>query len=874
MKHKNYKRPYFELSVLSCSMLLLSANSHALQALDDHDLRRVDGQDGVQITTGYDAVDIDQLYWQDKAGSAGAAAGSAGVEKDLRAYANGVKIRDTNTTDGLGLGTTIKIDAGSNGTTPGLNLQLISNPSTISVDSFKICEASTVCNDASAALSLGRLAFQTTSLLTLGLVTKDGVFSEDSQSQLILGLNSANIFLGQQKFGSATLNNQLILKNLNFNFVGLGAMFVTEAGGLRLQTNIGSAVANSATDASGTRPNATYGYVDFTRVVDSSYATLSNNGTYVQTTVDGNCPTGNCTTNAGLNLEIMTKRDVDITAANPYNLTGAKGLIRVGANGRIVNGFLQVRGVSGSGVGNPSNYGISPGNIVGFATSQTNTTPSTSTVTNANGTIIGSTGIGFRMRGEFTKDNDAMLNANAGNPAGQATTLEIGGAGLNTLGFEFGNLSALRSDLTDRAYFDSGNIFINLADTRHLLMPENYNFQTSRFGNGQFLTTSADYIQEIYKGSGANPYSTVIAVRGMDFQAISRRGRFTSSSNVDAAHRFLPTDGINNKWGLALPFYNVNANMAMYATTSPAGTVIYKMGATDCGSPTAVCTETISGTQRLGFSMALSAEGIDKDFSRTTGSADYLAKGYNVGNKTTSILVIDGATNTNNVGGAYNKPTDYYMGLRNVDMLLRGTGTMGVENGNLNISLPDLLIVMAGEVAAGYLPGAKYKTCPNSTGGADCFSPTDNFALKKDVLFGLKLRLAGAMNLSLIPNNEIAAVNGNRLSVLGDLTLSDTGKSTIQISDPVNGSILGLDNITGKVAFNNAIVIDRDSSTGNGNVSFNAAFTFNPNNAAAEVVRVRDVNFYPPSSGAGQRLGEIAITGGTLSSTFKITPRN
>ena len=52
------------------------------------------------------------------------------------------------------------------------------------------------------------------------------------------------------------------------------------------------------------------------------------------------------------------------------------------------------------------------------------------------------------------------------------------------------------------------------------------------------------------------------------------------------------------------------------------------------------------------------------------------------------------------------------MGLRNIDMFLKGNGTIGLENGSLNIGLKDMLLALSTEIAAGYLPGAKYKTCP------------------------------------------------------------------------------------------------------------------------------------------------------------------
>ena len=41
----------------------------------------------------------------------------------------------------------------------------------------------------------------------------------------------------------------------------------------------------------------------------------------------------------------------------------------------------------------------------------------------------------------------------------------------------------------------------------------------------------------------------------------------------------------------------------------------------------------------------------------------------------------------------------------------------------------------------------------------------------------------------------------------------------------------------------------------------------------AGVFRAKDLNFYGPNSGLPARLGEVAITGGRLSSQFSIIPR-
>ena len=830
---KNSKKQVLRLTLLA-SCLISIQHAYALQALEDTDLRAVDGQDGINIGLNYSQVDIEQAYWEDQAGSSsGTASGAAGVAKKLRATATDIKIRDTINAVSK-LGSNLQVNTGSNaaGTKAGLDFKLTSSPSTITVNSFKICDtvAVPVCGG-----EFGRLAIETTSDLTLGLSTQEGLFNNTSLSSLNIGLNNANVYIGHDFQGNTALNNQLILKNLNFNFVGKGTMFVTEGGGLRLQTNVGdmTTVLAGATQV----PDATYGYIDFTRVEDSD-TSLNSNGTFKNSAGKA--------TNSGLNIEIMTKGGASYNAANPaYSLAGSKGLIRLGANGRIVNGFLQVRGVDGSATSSPTvgaGYAANNTNILGSATTAVNQTP-----TGGNASVMGSSGIAVRMRGEFTKEGDTMLGLD-----GKATTLEIGGAGLNSIGFEFGNLSPLVSNSTKRAYFDSGNVYFNLADTKNLLLPENAVFKGSRFGGtaGNFLTSITDYNQVIHTGTlNTNPYSLVMAIRGAEFQALSKRGRFTSSANIaNPDNIFAPTAGINNKWGLGLPIYNLNANLAMYGTTSPANTPVYTLDGSGNVAKTLV-----SGTQRLGLSLAMSTEGKSSD-----------------GSKTTSIMVIDGGDNPNNA----NKPNDYYIGLRNIDMLLKGTGSVGFENGNFNVNLPDLLVVMAAELASGYLPGAKAKTM-----GSTYVSPIDNFNLPNDVLLGIKLRLRGAIDFALVPNSDLAGVGGGSLSVIGDFTMapSITG-NTIQISDPIDDSIIGLDNIVGKVRFNNSIGLSKNSPTAPinpnaGKVGFNYAFTFNPDKNKDGVFRVRDINLYPKSQ-AGQRLGEMAITGGTLSTSMMITPRN
>lgn len=817
-----YKK--FTLNTLTLSILMVSTGSYALKVLPDDELRAVNGQDGVHITATIAEADIDQVYWSDTAGR-GTTSASNSI---LKASGEVVKIRESNSSN-LPLSADLKIDSGSANGNAGLDLSLELSPALLSIDSIKLCDTESTVR---CSPTLGSVAIQTGSSTEFRLKTPKGLFSPNNMGEVTLGIKNAHIYLGQTDVSNQL--NQLILKNFNFNFKALGSIFVDPNEGFRMQTNTRVNGVDSVASLTDT-PNANLGYADLIRVVDpaSTITGFNNTGTY------GNGLSGanGLTTNSGLNIELMLSKNVDKNA--PYtidtasNSANARGLIRLGASGRMVNSAITLRGTKGN-----------------TATLGNASTASGSSTSN---NVMGSTGIAARLKTEFTKDNDSML---AG--GGKATTLEIGGAGLGVYGFEFSNLTGLRPN--SRATFDSGDVFINLVDSQTLTLPENTVFKTSRFGNGNFLTSLADYTQQIQDvvTANLNQYSLVTAIRGGEFQAISRRGRFITTGGHANTSTLYAQDGLNNEWGLALPFYNLNANLAMYGTTVKANEAFYYTldGAKVVRNQVAANGD----TSRLGLSLAMSTEGVDKNSAGTA-----------LGNKTTSILVIDGGK-----VGTTNTPSDYYMGLRNVDLMLKGNGSIGIENGSFNVGLRNMLIVMAAEVAAGYLPGTTFRTCKLDASAAGCSgnnsaAPINNFALPDDVLFGVKLRVGGDIDFSLIPNNAIA--DGSRLSVVGELRLKGTG-NTIQISDPQNGSTLGLDNLTGDIGFNNSIVVAKDAATNQGKVGFNYSLQFNPQKSIAGVFRARDINFYPPNTGPGKRLGELAITGGRLTSEMSIIPRN
>ena len=651
---------------------------------------------------------------------------------------------------GTNLGTTFNVDVNSTGPNQaGIDLAVNSRYGTIAAESFNICDG----NGTNCGASFGGLTIQSTENAGFALSTTNGLFNENSAAELTLTLRNLNIYITQ---ADAAIRNQLILKDFNFNFFGKGAIWVDGVNGFQL-----------VSEGAGN-------YVDLLRVDDPVYAGK---------------------TKPGLNIELMYKGNAP---AGVFNTTGAQGVIRLGASGRALESSLVFRGIDArDAVDNLLGFSFSGADVAGSGT---------------NATVMGSTGLALQMKAEFTNASEQA--------GGEEFTLELAHAGDNAYGFEFSDLKPLlvrtaasgANLSTDRAYLDTGNVYLNLANTKRLQMPVNTVLNSARLGSGT-ITTNADYSHLVHN-TATNPNTLVTAVRGLEFQAVSRRGRFLVSNDV------LPSDpgwidpdaGKNNTWGLGLPIYNLNTNIAVYGTT-------------------------VGAAERLGFSLGLSTEGVNA-----------------TGDKSTSIMVIDGAPNPNDLSCAGGCPTGYYFGLRNIDMLITAYGTVGLESGRININMPKLLIAASMEVAAGYLPGAKYRTGNN-------FAPVNNFLLDTDVLFGLNLKLEGDMDLNLIPGGN--TLDTNRLGFQGSYLLRS---GAVQIVDPIDDSILGLDNMSGRINFDNSIKINRNS------VDFNVGLTFNPNQIASEVFRVKDINFYP-ATGAAQRLGEMVITGGTLYSSMNIIPR-
>jgi len=146
--------------------------------------------------------------------------------------------------------------------------------------------------------------------MQIEFVTPDGLFNQNDQASLLLGIQNINLYMGLKTASTATTQNQLILKNFNFNFGGKGVFYVDATRGLMLETRSG--IASGAAKATKSQaPNSTHGYVDFTRVTDPDQ-TGAATGTYAGTS-------------AGLNLEFLTKKET-APSANTYSLSDTKGV--------------------------------------------------------------------------------------------------------------------------------------------------------------------------------------------------------------------------------------------------------------------------------------------------------------------------------------------------------------------------------------------------------------------------------------------------------------------------------------------------------------------------------------------------------------------
>ncbi|MFC2996104.1 DUF6160 family protein [Acinetobacter sichuanensis] len=771
------RKKIIQLNLLTLS-ILYAQHGFALQELEDSSLSQISGQDGISLQIDATKVQIGQVNWKDSTQT------STGANSVLNVNMSNI---ETTPYKSGGLKAAFTADVGgkpgaSAAASNGLRLGAVFGPATMNIKSLAVCpNGAGITADCSGAnsQSLGGLTFQNRKDLTFSLETQSGLFNGGSLASLGFGLKNANLFY---TLDTGSSFNQLILKDFNFNFAGNGYLYLDPADGLVLSTN--------------------------------KKGETSSANTVVLGDVDD--PDFSGKKQSGLNVDLRYKTNVG-SDYTKYQATGTDTDIlsfgRIGASGTLKNAYIKVNGDA------PTTLGAS-------------TTGTTNTGT---GSLAGSGGLHMQMKADFAKDTT--------NPADQKTYFDLGLSGKNAYVLRYGNLTALqvRKDTTnsptvlntDLPYINFGHVYINAAQTNTIDFPISALLNKVYAGN----FSSSVLKTALYNSPSTTPSNAlVVAVRGMDFQAIARQGSlFPDNSIVN------PVTNSGGTWGLGLPIYNLNSNVGLYGIKAANNT-----------------------EQKLGFGISMSTEGRDS-----------------IGSKTTSIMLIDGAINPNNSSETVN----YYAGLRNINLFANLTGTLGFVDSGLWLYVPKLVAALDAEVAIGQLPGSRIVSSACTTlSTSNCFVPSNNFTNYNDVLFGISARIDGSANLILAPNT------GTGLVIYGDITLNAGTIGTapnqvpanyLRISDKSGSgqydspSQLGIDGLSGKFNLNSRIGMDAKTITFTNTMKVNA--TSNP----TDVLKA-DVNLYPKVLGtsaspavlpAPQTLGQMVMTGGNIRSTFGITPR-
>lgn len=493
-------------------------------------------------------------------------------------------------------------------------------------------------------------------------------------------------------------------------------------------------------------------------------------------------------TNPGVNIDLR------------YGAQGAEqqNLIRMGASGAVTNAKVSL---------NANQEGINDFGLTNKA---------------AGYESVGSGGLHLGMRADFTGKNNPNL------VAGQApTTFEIGHTGIGSYAIEFSNLRSLVAD--KNSYIDFGDIYINSIQAKSLEFLVNDKLKATLGLNNNILTQTLST-----KSAGDN--FAFIAIRGMDFQSIARTARFISDNSIAEL-----TNTTDSTWGIGIPIYNLNANVALSEQKYS-----YK-GSTEKSG--------------IGYNIAVSTEGYGVD--KKTGTPS-----------TTSLILIDGKKGLNG------QEVNYYAGLRNINALIQSNGVIGYENDGIYVRADSLLIAANAELAIGQLPGSTYNCETAASSKCGTTVSLDNFSKHDDVLTNIAFKLDGKGELFIVPGLNDAAEN-NYLSFRGSFefrALTDTEKndqkimgsylSLINEDVAVNGSVtassININKMQGELGFDARIKMKQDS------VLLDNQVKFNPTNNMAKAFRA-EVSML--TNGNMQKMADIALTGGTMRSTMGITPR-
>lgn len=459
-------------------------------------------------------------------------------------------------------------------------------------------------------------------------------------------------------------------------------------------------------------------------------------------------------------------------------------------------------------------------------------------VRGTNETDPDTSGILGRVNGEANGDSIIGSNGLAVNIRAKVDadnfSYEIGEAGAAGNSVRFSNLVPFaKADVVEDSEFDLGDLYLNAIKSTKVGIPLSDRLEEAMKFNA--VETSLD------DGSGFNYLNiyttdkttldtsngTSLAWRGLQLQSLPRT-----------------TQIIDNSTGAI----STTLNGSLLTLLNAANLNIILAGMDD---------------DKIKFGAGFSTQGLSDDYKATT------------------------------IIGLADTAQQRYFGFRNIDLLLQTAGTIDLTADSINFVMPHLLLAFDGELAVGDL-----MTSTNGKNFSSDTAVTGNS--KQDVLFGVRARLnAEDVTFKLYPSNagdglglttelNLPREPGDRLQT-GQNTTASTGTRTrkagsfVQI-EAVDGSVFGLENISGRVA-----LLGADATTSpaarldvtDNTVSLEGKLLINGTRDAAGVrtwgdqatdLRIGNLNFYPQGDmSSPQRLGEVAIPGGELYSKLTLT---
>ena len=749
--------------------IVLAQQSYALEQIDEQGLSNVTGQDGIVITHEISKATAEKINWYDPNPQTDSKMG-LGLHKLTMEGQAGQPIKSQ-----------LEFDVGATDKGAGIKIAASISPFTANADLnlIRVDCNTTNCAPSATTLrtqgtyftnSLGSIGLSTSTPLSVVLQTKAGLFNKNETAHIDFRLQNAKI---SHKLG----NNSLILNDFNFNFSGLGYMYVAADEGLVLTTRNG---------------NQDH-YINLGRVVDPTDVAAGRAGT-----------------NPGVNI--------DLRYHTPNN--ERKNIMRLGASGAVTNARLAFSGDQSK----IANFDITNKANNGTLVRSTETAQGYSA-------LVGDGGLSLSLAADFTSDSDPNIPSNM-----LPTTLEIGHTGKGSYAIEFSKLRPLTTrDANNRlhgknAYIDFGDIYFNTITGKDLEFVINNNLKEILKGSSNSLT------QTISTRTQGEDFA-LIAVRGMDFQSIAAKARFISDNSL------AELGGDGGSWGIGIPIYNLNANVALRGTTYG------------------------SAQKGIAYNVMASTQGYGIDAKTGLPS-------------TTSIILIDGAN------GVHGEAVNYYAGFRNIDALIESNGVIGYEDEGIRITADKLLIAASAELAIGQLPGSKY----NCVTGADlcgAFVAHDSFSKRDDVLTNIAFKIDGSGQLLIIPGVDptLTSPDTNFLSYEGEFKFRPLTEA--EVADENNlGSYFKLSNedvseqgnlqvsainfnrIQGELGIKGKIRMSADT------VVMDNQVKLNPSQNIATPFRTtlameNNTNILNPV----QKIADIALTGGTMRSTLGITPR-